>query len=785
MVIGRCAMLPMYHIGTNAKPGNLQESRPLVVAGAMPKAMKAAVGVVAVAAALWPSASAAHVERPSYWPDPAADCSISPCTGGKVPTARSLASALDRSRPGDTRVVCQDDSLIRLRRSIVSARRSGYDVRPTDHRSLSARQARYILRLNRALRRRCRYHEIQPAITASHNNDRVVIMPGVYTEPTSRSKPTGDPACAQYKTHADSGDPGALSHAYQVHCPNDANLVAVIGRDVGPGTDPDPPREDRHGIPNLGPCIRCNLQVEGSGVSADDVAIDAGDASKGNGGPSAVGEKKHVGVFVDRADGFVLRKVTVRHAREHDIYVMESDGYLLDQFKTFYAGSYGVLTFVEDHGLMENCEAMGNGDSGLYPGAGAKTSAGRDTHYYPEFRYSQELRNCDSHHNDGGYSGTNGNATYIHDNNFFDNALGFTTDVFTAPGHPGFPQQGDKIENNNFYDNNFNPFIAGSDVRPFIPAPVGTGLWIAGGNDNVVRGNRFWNNYRRGAMLFAVPDSTVCGPPPVGSSTPVPGCDPSKTSTSYDNTFTQNVMGVGPGDAYKPNGVDFWWDSFAGNTGNCWYGNVPASGHAITSSPGALPSCGGGSNPGSSMGTGNVANEAELLTCFVGFTVGNYPEGNSTLCNWEVNPPRPGTARASSAIARARQEEFTRLCAAMPGNRTCASVAPAGTAFSPLPMTSAPAPIPLSGAWARRPLGLYTCGDWVSGGHGLQSKLLARLRRFTGGAVEGSGFLGYGSVLPDVRARALFDARCKPRYARSFALYKLYGQAAGFAGVAP
>ena len=45
--------------------------------------------------------------------------------------------------------------------------------------------------------------------------------------------------------------------------------------------------------------------------------------------------------------------------------------------------------------------------------------------------------------------------------------------------------------------------------------------------------------------------------------------------------------------------------------------------------------------------------------------------------------------------------------------------------------------------------------------------------------------VAYGSVLPEERAAALFDARCAPRYARSFALYKLYGQAAAFAGVAP
>ena len=118
--------------------------------------------------------------------------------------------------------------------------------------------------------------------------------------------------------------------------------------------------------------------------------------------------------------------------------------------------------------------------------------------------------------------------------------------MFTAPGHPGFPQHGNVIRDNSFYGNNFNPYQQGSDVEPFIASPVGTGLWLAGGNANTVQGNYFYDNWRRATMLFAVPDATVCGPPPVGSSTPVPGCDETKVSTSYDNTFTGNTFGATP-----------------------------------------------------------------------------------------------------------------------------------------------------------------------------------------------------------------------------------------------
>ena len=623
-----------------------------------------------------------------------------------MPTARGLFTALDANQPGVTRVVCQgavpssarvdslarslraarrhhrgrrriarirralrgarraylaavedNASIARLRAAIAAARANGYVVRPSQPRlQLNAQDAARLLTFNEQLLAHCGYSEIQPAVTASHNNDRVVIMPGVYTEPESRVAPTNDPSCKQYEiTDNQGGDiSGAVSYAYQFHCPNDQNLISVIGRGLGPGQDPHPPLEDRHGIPNLGPCIRCNLQVEGSGVGPDEVVIDAGRVESGNGPPD--GAVKDVGIRADRADGFVLRNVTVRHAKEHDIYVLETNGYLLDTFKAYWAGEYGVLTFVEDHGLIQNCDAVGSGDSGLYPGAGAKTSAGRDTHFYPTFRYSQEIRDCDSHHNLAGYSGTDGSGTHVDHNNFYDNSLGFTTDVFTAPGHPGFPQQGDLVEYNNFYSNNFNPYAPGSDIAPTEPEPVGTGLWIAGGNDDVVRYNHFYDNWRRGAMLFAVPDATVCGPV-IGASIPVPGCDPTKFSTSYRDSFYGNVMGVAPGGTVKPNGTDFWWDDYPTNTGNCWYQNTAAPGAPVTTSPANLPNCNNGTDPSTSIGTGDPANEAELTSCFAGITAGGGY--NPAFCPWFAEPPKPMSANA--AARRARQLQALRL----------------------------------------------------------------------------------------------------------------------------
>ena len=737
---------------------------------------------------LLPSVAAqAHVERPSYWPDPKPDCTISPCAGGEVPTARSLASALDDAPPGETLVVCQDDSMTLLNEAIDKARADGYFIRPTDHQDFSEAEATALLEVNEALFERCEYDEIQTAVTAAGNNDRVVVMPGLYEEPTARSKPTDDPACEQYKMAAESGDPGALSHDYQFHCPNDANLVAVIGRGPDTAAPPATPREDRHGIPNPGPCIRCNLQLEGSGVSADDVVVEAGDASAGNGGPSGVGHQKHVGIFADRADGFVLRNVTVRHAREHDIYVLETDGYLLDRFKTFYAGAYGVLTFVEDHGVMQNCEAAGNGDAGLYPGSGADSlGENRYKPFYPTSRFSQVVRKCDAHHNTGGFSGTDSHGTQIAENNFYDNALGYTTDVFTAPGHPGFPQHHNVVENNNFYSNNFNPYVAGSDVDPFIPAPVGTGMWIAGGNSNVVKNNRFYDNWRRGAMLFAVPDALVCGPPPLGSSTPVPGCSLLGLSTSHQNRFHHNTMGVSPDNEVKPNGVDFWWDSFPLNRGNCWWSNTAAPGKKVTSSPKNLPGCLGGTSPILSIGTGALLNELELVACFAGFTFGPYPEGNDLLCSWTKTPPEPGgQVSALNTDTTAQKSGMAAICANGLATRLCKPYKPDLEGVDTSSLKAGPDPfVGVKAAASDGPLGSFTCSWWRRADAAHRLGVVHRIQRFSTGRIDdGTEALGFGPTLSDAQAATLFENRCSTFHTGPFALYKLYGAAAPFASM--
>jgi Right handed beta helix region len=615
--------------------------RVIVVAAVVAAAV---LGIAAVAAA--------HIERTASWPDPKPDTAVKPAAGGGVPKPRSLASALTGKGPGKVRIVCQKISYKRAKRGIADARKHGYVIRPSQPRiRISKQRARTLRNINRQLFRKCKFHEIQPALTKTRNNDRVVVMPGVYTEPTSRKKPTQDPKCAPLKEDGDHGS-GGLSYKYQFTCPNDQSLLALPGRIPGKGQDP-PPQDNRHGIPNSGPCIRCNVQVEGSGVSPDDTIVDTGNSHKPR-GPNGIGSTKDVGFRIDRADGFVMRNMKFRHAAEHDVYVMETDGYLLDRMKFYYAGQYGELTFANDHGMVKNCEAIGNGDSGVYPGGAADT--GEQRLPGTKFRLNQAITQCDVHHNTLGYSGTMGNATHVYNNDFYDNSTAIATDSFYAGGHPGYAQDSATFENNRIYSNNFNSYTPDSDVAPDVPVPVGTGILIAGGNNNQVKGNRIWDNWRRGTMLLAVPDA-------------VSDKYDSAETTSHRNRYHDNVMGIAPGGKKMPNGVDFWWDQHPTNTNNCWYHNVGVDGteSSITSDPQPplLPSdCNN-----VSTGATYPAKGPELGGCAASIEQNEY---DATICPWCTTPPPPGPNSGQAALGTAAGAEagknVPKMCDLLPGN---------------------------------------------------------------------------------------------------------------------
>jgi len=525
-----------------------------------------------VASLAAPAASPAHPERPTVFP---AYKVVGP------PKYRTTGTAL---------VVCQRDSGARLKR-IYKGRGA---------------KTRRELRRRLKLLKKCRFREIQPAVNAARSGYRILIMPGVYTEPASRTTPFVQPGDAS-KCGEDfavtegfdntapppagpsSADPPVRPNRnHHIKCPNSRNLIAIIG---------DERLEEDAAAPSDPVCRRlCNLQIEGYGKTAKDVLITSD-------------RRKTDVIRADRTNGIYLRRFTIENGAFNGIDIVETDGFTVKEIEARFNQNYGILSFTATNGLYDRIDGHHNGDSGVYPGSGMKGCALENHDLYGTCeklgcqRWTTEIRNSRSHDNVLGYSGTAGNSTYVHDNEFDNNSAGLTTDSF-ASGHPGMPQECFKWERNKIHSNNNNLFSAENQqkcaaggttfdqrpqdlVCPQFQVPVGTGVLVAGGNRNLLRENWIYDNWRWGVAQLGVPAAVRGDDDPAH-----------QTDTSNGNRYVDNRMGVRPDGTRDPNGVDFWWDEQG--VGNCWQGNMGAGGAATTSDPILVPGCAKPSNSAAS-----------------------------------------------------------------------------------------------------------------------------------------------------------------------------------------
>ena len=469
---------------------------------------------------------------------------------------------------------------------------------------------------NQRLYQRCMddgFRHIQAAVEAvQRRNSRILVLPGVYQEePSRRAHRQG---CEDLEGGSNGDEPGTptiLNYRQQRRCPHVQNLIGIFG-------DGDGDRD----------CDRpvCGLQIEGTGGQPTDVILDGG-------------FKLLNGIRADRADGVRFVNFTVQRFEFNALYVLETDGFLIHEMLGRWNDEYSFLTFASDHGLYDTCESYGNGDGAVYPGSASDIN--NDAGIGPVERFSIEIRNCRGHHSALGYSGTAGDAVWAHDNTFDHNASGIVTDSI-FPNHPGLPQNHARFERNKIFANNSNYFRYvhdGTCDRPFIerdyehgvvcpvvPAPVGSGLVIAGGNYNKILDNRIYDNWRVGTFQFNVPAALR------------EEDDPAKQfDTSHYNRYRHNRMGFGPAGNSQPNGLDFWWDDQG--DGNCWGRNVAKQGAPTHNAldPRGLPNC---QNP-SQWVQSNPIKLGPLAPCARYNRNGTDDEQDPPGCDFFEQPDRP------------------------------------------------------------------------------------------------------------------------------------------------
>ncbi|HEU4513870.1 MAG TPA: right-handed parallel beta-helix repeat-containing protein [Nocardioidaceae bacterium] len=516
--------------------------------------------------------------------------------------------------------------------------------RPDSDRRIAKMPAGPLKRRNQALLRECDFGSIQTAVNSIEKpNTSVYVLPGYYTERRWANAKKSE-YCSNLRTGsedplpvssyigslsspdsgADDTGPIALSYADQLRCPHNLNLIAILG-DQTP--DDDSIKCDS---------ALCGTQLVGTGRKRTDVVID-NRFTKLN------------AIRADRAGGVYFRNFTVQQAEFNALYVLETDGFVVDRVVARGNDEYGILAFAADHGLIQRVNAYWNGDSGIYPGSASDINGENDE--FEPTRYSIEIRHSRSHHNALGYSGTAGNSVWAHHNDFFENATGIATDSL-FPGHPGLPQDHARWNDNRIFSNNQNYYERYVDtgicakpmedrgymngtVCPVIPTPVGTGVLIAGGNFNSTDNNWIYDNWRYGTMQFWVPS-------PLRDE-----YDPGKLyDTSNGNRTRHNHMGIRPDGAKAHNGLDHWWDDQG--VGNCWEGNessreggVPTTNFLVDPGP-----CADG---GSQFVPGAPVKDAGFLSC------SQYDRNDPTWrhppgCEWFESPERPGDQQSGGPL---------------------------------------------------------------------------------------------------------------------------------------
>jgi hypothetical protein len=371
----------------------------------------------------------------------------------------------------------------------------------------------------------------------------------------------------------------------------------------------------------------------------------------------------------------------MKGGREHGFYTEETDGVRLDRTKFFWNADYGHLSFTTDHNLVQNCDGYGAGDAVIYPGGAPETGAQTSSFWPDAPRKNTTIEKCDLRGSALGYSGSMGNAVRMTRNHIYGNTTGISSDTLSSAGHPGFPADGSEIDHNFIYSNNLDLYRPDAAVKILVTVPIGVGLLYPGMNDSRVHDNHIFDNWRDGARLFAVPDSLTRaggGEGQVYDGISCPGAPANGISTSCNNQMFNNQMGRTPpgfsfpqpvsrfGNAYaggtnpvKPNGTDFWWDEFEGNTANCWHDNRGSDGTAASvTGPGA------GDPPDTLPSNCNSVGQGDLGKIVIEFDCANGPDEDTgpLVCPWWQPPPRPGSAAATrqAAAVRTASRKFDR-----------------------------------------------------------------------------------------------------------------------------
>jgi plastocyanin len=207
-------------------------------------------------------------------------------------------------------------------------------------------------------------------------------------------------------------------------------------------------------------------------------------------------DELNTGFLVDSVNGVKIRNLTVRNFLGNGIYFFQVRDYEAARIDSLFNRVYGIYAFRSYNGVFRDSFGYASGDSAFYVGECMGCGA--------------LLDNVHAEANVLGYSGTNATGVVIRNSTFVRNGSGVVPN--TLPTEELGPNRGTLIVDNVIRNNNFTGTPA-AGFSETLGAVWGTGVWLAGVDNNVVRNNLIVNHDRYGVLLTpsvftdAVPDN--------------------------------------------------------------------------------------------------------------------------------------------------------------------------------------------------------------------------------------------------------------------------------------
>lgn len=196
------------------------------------------------------------------------------------------------------------------------------------------------------------------------------------------------------------------------------------------------------------------------------------------------GNRKANGFVVDGAKSVTIANLTVRNYTGNGVFFNNSVNYNANHIDAIKDRTYGIYAYNSYRGTFAHDFAYGSGDSGFYIGSCLACGA--------------IIEHVRAKTNFLGYSGTNATGVVIRNSTWVHNGAGIVPN--TLPTEDYAPNNGTTIIDNLVMNNNYDS-IPSAGISEQFGIPFGTGIWVLGVNNNIVKGNTIMNHDRYGVLV--------------------------------------------------------------------------------------------------------------------------------------------------------------------------------------------------------------------------------------------------------------------------------------------